>query len=138
MKFPSITATRLEYVLLPSHHCSTPVFIPLLLLSLSYELPTRRGQTKGKERIREERRGKKRKGMERNGKERKGYNERRGRNVQTVRTILTLANRFRSRAISLLIEAENEEYSRAVSFPTSRVRVPVLDSRRDFCDVLEK
>lgn len=77
-------------------------------------------------------------GEERRGEERKGYNERRGRNVQTVRTILTLANRFRSRAISLLIEAENEEYSRAVLFPTSRVRVPVLDSRRDFCDVLEK
>ena len=63
---------------------------------------------------------------ERKGKERKGYNETRGGNVQTVRTIATLANRFRSRAISLLIEAENEECSRAAAPFHSQRRASTL------------
>lgn len=122
MKFPSITATRLEYVpssslsvpwLLPFNPRFHPPFSPAAELRASDTARTRR-ETKGKERI-----------------------QRRGGNVQTVRTIATLANRFRSRAISLLIEAENEEHSPAVSFPASRLLpVPVLHSRRDSTDVL--
>ena len=111
MKFPSITATRLEYVPLPCYRRPTPVFIPLFLLPLNYELPTE-AELEDDETKRKERKGKER--IQRNSRRKRAD----GSNDSDVSESISFACYFapyRGRKRRVLARR------RAVSFPASRV-----------------